>query len=162
MRAAQPSKHRPRRAFAPPPSPFAPRVALSLAALSLLLLRRANQVQPRLHIIMSGGKVRSREAKTALNSAANMADVFRDAGELALERELNFICEQLRNNEPLLYRGGGYLNDDSLVALLEGRMNATVEHNNEGGNREQGSTPNCKVLRQAWKKWEQIGGPRFF
>ena len=92
------------------PTPCTPRVALSLAALSLLLLRRANQVQPRLHIIMSGGKVSSREAKTALNSAANMAEVFRDAGELALERELNFVCEELRKNELLLYRVCGHLN----------------------------------------------------
>ena len=69
----------------------------------------------------------SREAKTALNSAATMAEVFRDAGELALERELNFVCEELRKNEPLLYRLSGYLKDDSLVALLDGRMNATVD-----------------------------------
>ena len=74
----------------------------------------------------------SREATTALNSAANMAEVFRAAGELALERELNFLCEQLRKNEPLLYRLSGYLKDDSLVALLDGRMNATVGQE-EGG-----------------------------
>ena len=76
---------------------------------------------------MSGERVSSREAKTALDSAAAMAVVFRDAGELALERELNFVCEELRKNEPLLYRLSGYLKDDSLVALLDGRMNATVE-----------------------------------
>ena len=80
---------------------------------------------------MSGGRVSSREAKTALNSAANMAAVVRDAGEFSLERELNFVCEQLRKNEPLLYRLSGYLKDDSLVALLDGRMNATVEQKNE-------------------------------
>ena len=80
---------------------------------------------------MSGGRVSSREAKTALNSAANMAAVFRDAGELSLERELTFVCEQMRKNEPLLYRLSGYLKDDSLVALLDGRMNATVEQNDE-------------------------------
>ena len=102
-------------------------VALSLAVLSLLLLRRANQVQPRLHIIMSGGKVSSRDARTALNYAATMAEVFRDAGELAQERELNFVCEELRENEPLLYRLSGYLKDGSLVALLDGRRNATVQ-----------------------------------
>ena len=85
---------------------------------------------------MSGGRVSSREAKTALNSAANMAAVFRDAGELSLERELTFVCEQLRKNEPLLYRLSGYLKDDSLVALLDGRMNATVEQNNEAPIRE--------------------------
>ena len=79
---------------------------------------------------MSGGKVSSREAKTALNSAATMAEVFRDAGELALERELNFVCEKLRKNEPLLYRLSGYLKDDSLVALLDGRMDATVGQDN--------------------------------
>ena len=140
-----------------PPSPFTPRVALSLAALSLLLLRRADQVQPRLHIIMSGGRVSSREAKTALNSAANMAAVFRDAGELSLERELAFVCEQLRKNEPLLYRLSGYLKDDSLVALLDGRMNATVEQNNEVLSSETSKTKQfTNVLRQAWKKWEHI------
>ena len=115
-----------------------------------------------LQIIMSGGKVSSREAKTALKSAGNMAEVFRDAGELALERELNFVCEQLRKNEPLLYRLSGYLKDDSLVALLDGRMSATVEQNNEGANREKGSKPTSKVLRQAWKKWEHIEGSRPF
>ena len=77
------------------PSPFKPRVALSLAALSLLLLRRANQVQLRLQKNMAMSKVSSREARTALNSAATMAEVFRDAGELALERELKFVCDEL-------------------------------------------------------------------
>ena len=105
---------------------------------------------------MTHGKVSSREAKTALNSAATMVGVFRDAGELALERELNFVCEQLRKNEPLLYRLSGYLKDDSLVALLDGRMNATVEQNNEGSNRGKGPKPTNGVLRQAWKKWEHI------
>ena len=162
MRAAQAPRHRSRRAFAHPPSPFTPRVALSLAALSLLLLRRANQVQPRLHIIMSGGRVSSREAKTALNSAANMAAVFRDAGELSLERELTFVCEQLRKNEPLLYRLSGYLKDDSLVALLDGRMNATVGQDNAGSSRGKSSKPTNGVLRQAWKKWEHIEGSRPF
>ena len=81
---------------------------------------------------MSGGKVSSREAKTALNSAATMAEVFRDAGTLALERELTFVCEELRKNEPLLYRLSGYLKDDSLVALLDGRMDATVGRGDEG------------------------------
>ena len=111
---------------------------------------------------MSGVKVSSREAKTALNSAATMAEVFRDAGELALERELNFVCEKLRKNEPLLYRLSGYLKDDSLVALLDGRMSATVEQNNGGANREKGSKPTSKVLRQAWKKWEHIEGVTAF
>ena len=80
---------------------------------------------------MSHSKVSSREARTASNSAATMAEVFRDAGELALERELKFVCDELRKNEPLLYRLSGYLKDDSLVALLDGRMNATVERDNE-------------------------------
>ena len=147
-----------------PPSPFTPRVALSLAALSLLLLRRANQVQLKLHIIMPGGerKVGAREAKTALNSAAAMAEVFRDAGELALERELNFVCEQLRKNEPLLYRLSGYLKDDSLVALLDGRMNATVGQEDGGSSRGKGLKAASGVLRQAWKKSEHIEGDTAF
>ena len=105
---------------------------------------------------MSGGKVSSREAKAALNSAATMVEVFRDAGELALERELNFVCEELRKNEPLLYRLSGYLKDDSLVALLDGRMNATVARDNEGSSSGKGSKPSNGVLRQAWRKWEHI------
>ena len=36
----------------------------------------------------------------------------------------------------VLYRLSGYLKDDSLVALLDGRMNATVDQKNEGGNKE--------------------------
>ena len=76
---------------------------------------------------MSGGKVSSREAPTALNPAANMAAVFRDAGEISMERELDFVCERLRNNEALIYLSSGYLKDDSLVELLGGRMHATVE-----------------------------------
>ena len=111
---------------------------------------------------MSGGRVSSREAKTALNSAANMAAVFRDAGELSLERELAFVCEQLRKNEPLLYRLSGYLKDDSLVALLDGRMNATVGQENGGSSRGKGSKPTSGVLRQAWKKWEHIEGVTAF
>ena len=95
---------------------------------------------------MSGGRVSSREAKTALNSAANMAAVFRDAGELSLERELTFVCEQLRKNEPLLYRLSGYLKDDSLVALLDGRMNATVEQNDEALSSEKQKQP----------KWQSV------
>ena len=146
-----------------PPSPFTPRVALSLAALSLLLLRRANQVQPRLHIIMSGGRVSSREAKTALNSAANMAAVFRDAGELSLERELAFVCEQLRKNEPLLYRLSGYLKDDSLVALLDGRMNATVEQNDEALSREKTKTTKmAKCCARLGRSGNISRGPRPF
>ena len=106
---------------------------------------------------MSGGRVSSREAKTALNSAANMAAVFRDAGELSLERELAFVCEQLRKNEPLLYRLSGYLKDDSLVALLDGRMNATVEQNNGAlGSEKDKTKQTTKVLRQVWKKLEHI------
>ena len=105
---------------------------------------------------MSGGKVSSREAKTALNSAATIADVFRDAGTLALERELTFVCEELRKNEPLLYRLSGYLKDDSLVALLDGRMDATVAQDNEGSSSGKGSKPSNGVLRQAWRKWEHI------
>ena len=92
-------------------------------------------MQPKLHIIMSGGKVSSREAKTAFNSAATMAEVLRDAGELALEREFHFVCEELRKNQPWLYRLSGYLKDDSLVALLDGRMNATVGQDNGGSSR---------------------------
>ena len=146
-----------------PPSPFTPRVALSLAALSLLLLRRADQVQPRLHIIMSGGRVSSREAKTALNSAANMAAVFRDAGELSLERELAFVCEQLRKNEPLLYRLSGYLKDDSLVALLDGRMNATVEQNDEALSSEKTKTTKmAKCCARLGRSGNISRGPRPF
>ena len=100
-----------------------------------------------MHIIMSGGKVSSREAKAALNSAATMAEVFRDAGDLALERELNFVCEELRKNEPLLYRLSGYLKDDSLVALLDWRMNATVARAIEGSSSGKGSKPSNGVLR---------------
>ena len=162
MRAAQASKHRSRRAFAPPLSPFTPRVALSLAALSLLLLRRANQVQPRLQRIMSGGKVSSREAKTALKSAGNMAEVFRDAGELALERELNFVCENLRKNEHLLYRLSGYLKDDSLVALLDGRMSATVEQNNEGATVKKAQSQLAKCCARLGRSGNISRGPRFF
>ena len=101
---------------------------------------------------MSGGKVSSREAKTALNSAATMAEVFRDAGDLALERELAFVCEELRKNEYLLYRLSGYLKDDSLVALLDGRMNATVGQDNVGSSSGKDPKPTSGVLRQAWKK----------
>ena len=104
----------------------------------------------------------SREAKTALNSAATMAEVFRDAGELALERELNFVCEELRKNEPLLYRLSGYLKDDSLVALLDGRMNATVGQESAALSHGKGSKPTIGVLRQAWKKWEHIDGATAF
>ena len=111
---------------------------------------------------MSGGKVSSREAKTALNSAATMAEVFRDAGDLALERELNFVCEELRKNEPLLYRLSGYLKDDSLVALLDGRMNATVGQESAALSNGKGSKPTSGVLRQAWKKWEHIEGVTAF
>ena len=107
---------------------------------------------------MSGGKVSSREAKTALNSAATMAEVFRDAGTLALERELTFVCEELRKNEPLLYRLSGHLKDDSLVALLDGRMNATVARDNEGSSSGKGSMPSNGVLRHAWKRWNYIDG----
>ena len=85
---------------------------------------------------MSGGKVSSREAKTALNAAASMAEIFRDAGELAKERELQFVIQKLSENESLLFRLSGFLKEDSLIALLDGRMNATVEQNNEGSNRE--------------------------
>ena len=111
---------------------------------------------------MSHSKVSSREARTASNSAATMAEVFRDAGELALEREINFVCEKLRQNEPLLYRLSGYLKDDSLVALLDGRMNATVGQDNGGSSRGKGSKPTNGVLRQAWKKWEHIEGVTAF
>ena len=104
----------------------------------------------------------SREAKTALNSAATMAEVFRDAGELALERELNFVCEELRKNEPLLYRLSGYLKDDSLVALLDGRMNATVQKDDEGSGSGKSPKPASAVVRQAWKKWEHIEGSTAF
>ena len=76
-----------------------------------------------------------------------MAAVFRDAGELSLEGELNFVCEQLRKNEPLLYRLSGYLKDDSLVALLDGRMNATVEQNDEALSREK---------KQKQPKWQSV------
>ena len=105
----------------------------------------------------------SREAKTALNSAANMAAVFRDAGELSLERELTFVCEQLRKNEPLLYRLSGYLKDDSLVALLDGRMNATVEQNDEALSREKTNTTKmAKCCTRLGRSGNISRGPRPF
>ena len=153
MRAAQAPRHRPSRAFAPSPLSLHT-VALSLAALSFLLLRRANQVQPRLHIIMAMSRVSVREAKTALNQAASMATVFRDASELALEREISFVIEKLREIGPLL---------DSLVALLGGRMNATVQQEEEEASSRAGSSQqNSGVMRQAWKKWEHIEGMTAF
>ena len=132
MRAAQAPRHRSRRAFASLHSAFTPRVALRLAALRLAAsrLEAFSLVQP--HIIMAMSKVSSREAKTALNAAASMAEVFRDAGELAKERELQFVIEKLSENDSLLYRVSGFLKDDSLIALLDGRMNATVQQDDGG------------------------------
>ena len=105
---------------------------------------------------MPGAKVSSREAMAALESAVCMAEVSRDAGELAVERELDYICTELRKNEPLLYRLSVYLKDDSLVALLDGRMNATVGRVNEVFSSGKCSKPSNGVLRQAWRKWEHI------
>ena len=76
---------------------------------------------------MAMSKVGSREAKTALNAAASMATIFRDAGELAKERELQFVIQKLSENDSLLFRLSGFLKDDSLIALLDGRMNATMQ-----------------------------------
>ena len=111
---------------------------------------------------MAMSKVSSREAKTALNAAASMASVFRDAGELAKERELKFVCEQLSNNETLLFRLSGLLKDDSLIALLDGRMNATVQKDDEGPGSGKSPKPASAVVRQAWKKWEHIEGATSF
>ena len=105
---------------------------------------------------MPRGKVTSREAKAALESAGRMANVFRDAGEIAVERELDYICGELRDNEPLLYRLSGYLKDDTLVALLDGRMNATVDHEDKALSRASGSRPTLGILRISWKKWDHI------
>ena len=109
---------------------------------------------------MSGGerKVGAREAKTALNSAATMAEVLRDAGELAKERELQFVMQKLSENDSLLFRLSGFLKEDSLIALLDGRMNATMQKYDEGSGRVKGPKPASAVLRQAWKKWEHIEG----
>ena len=104
----------------------------------------------------------SREAKTALNSVANMAAVFRDAGELPIERELEFVCEQLRNNEALLYRLSGYLNDESLVALLDGRMNATVEQDDEGGTVNNAQNQVAKCCARLGRGGKLSWGPRLF
>ena len=109
-------------------------------------------------MIMAMSKVSSREAKTALNAAASMAEVFRDAGDLAKERELKFVCDQLSNNETLLFRLSGFLKDDSLIALLDGRMNATVQQDDGVSSNGKGSKPTSGVLRQAWKKWEHLEG----
>ena len=98
----------------------------------------------------------SREAKAALESAGRMANVFRDACEIAVERELDYICGELRNNEPLLYRLSGYLKDDTLVALLDGRMNATVDDEDKALSRASGSRPTIGILRISWKKWDHI------
>ena len=156
MRAAQAPRHRSRRAFAPIHSAFTPRVALRLAALRLAALRLEafSLVQP--HIIMAMSKVSSREAKTALNAAASMASVFRDAGELAKERELQFVIEKLSENDTLLFRLGGFLKDDSLIALLDGRMNATVQQDDGGSGSGKGSTPTSAVVRL-----EEVGSSRW-
>ena len=61
-------------------------MAFSLAALSLPLFVVPAQVQTRLHRAMPRGKVTSREAKAALESAGRMANVFRDAGEISVVR----------------------------------------------------------------------------
>ena len=126
MRAAQAPRHRSRRAFAPIHSAFTPRVALRLADLRLAAsrLEAVSRVQP--HIIMAMSKVGSREAKTALNAAASMAEIFRDAGELAKERELQFVIQKLSEHDSLLFRLSGFLKEDSLIVLLDGRMNATM------------------------------------
>ena len=112
---------------------------------------------------MAMSKVSSHEAKTALNAAASMAEVFRDAGELAKERELKFVCEQLSNNETLLFRLSGLLKDDSLIALLDGRVERHRATRLWGFRQwTKGSKPTSGVLRQAWMKWEYIDGVTAF
>ena len=87
-----------------------------------------------------------------------MASVFRDAGELAKERELQFVIQKLSENDTLLSRLGGFIKDDSLIALLDGRMDATVGQEGGALSRGGGPKPTGGVLRQAWKTWEHIDG----
>ena len=104
---------------------------------------------------MSGSKVSKTEVKNAADAAASMAHVFRDASMIAVERELDYINTELRKNVPLMYALSGFLKDDSLVALLEGRMGNTVAAADVASSRASGKGA-FGVLRLSWKKWAHI------
>ena len=53
---------------------------------------------------------------------AGMATQFQAAAEIAVEREIDSISDKLRANHALMYSLSSYLKDDTICALLEGRL----------------------------------------
>ena len=95
----------------------------------------------------------SREAARCDKAALAMAAGFAGATQLAVDRELDYICTELRKNPPLMYTLSSYLKDDTLIALLDGTAAAGMEPRGAKGTKPAGRV---LKLRAGWKKWKHL------
>ena len=65
-----------------------------------------------------------REAKREEVRASNIISSFAQTVDASFQAEIDYILGELQNNRQLTYALGGMLKNDSLVALLDGRLQA--------------------------------------
>ena len=107
---------------------------------------------------MSGAKASSKDLKKAEQEAKQMAAMFHSATEIGVERELEYITGELRKNLPMMYRLSGFLKDDTLCALLDGRMSSAESALSPPAKKARQSV----VLRATWRKWTHVTEERSF
>jgi hypothetical protein len=79
----------------------------------------------------------------------NVQSGFGAVTQIAIEAELEYIKTELRKNQPLMYTISGLLKNDTLCALLDGRLNVDQDEPTE-------KKPKLLMLRSSFKKFKNI------
>ena len=72
-----------------------------------------------------------------------------------MEREIEFISDKLRANHALMYSLSSYLKDDTLCALLEGRLSGEAKALSPAA-KDKDSPKKAQKIRVGWKKWRHL------
>ena len=72
---------------------------------------------------LTGKRLEARQQK----EDEKIVESFSSVIDAASEREIAYVCDELRKNIPLLYSLSGLLKSDSLVSLLDGRMKKQLD-----------------------------------
>ena len=94
-----------------------------------------------------------REQKRLDDQAETMMQSFSAAVDGAFETEVAYISDQLRKNKALAYTISGLLKNDTLAALLDGRLRAAHSQAADGAATK---TEAPKKLRAGAKKWAHL------
>ena len=87
-----------------------------------------------------------------------MATQFQAAAEIAVEREIDFIPDKLRANHALMYSLSSYLKDDTLCALLEGRLSGEAKALSPAA-KDKDSPKKAQKIRVGWKMRHLLACP---